>query len=250
MVTTPPSPPFSLQIWMNNVSDQDPIYSPCNLEIQNIYNPTPPKHNTTYIQWVWNNKNLILLGGKKQTLLDFSCLTHTICFCCYWNSNYISICDPFMVSIQTNFVATHLERRKPSHVNHGCVRSGFNGVWIRVMIFRLLGRFFRFEASIQKDHELIDSGPYTVVRHPSYAGLMLVFIGWFPWQLDKGSWVMESGLWNTTFGRMFVMVYFIIFHFGNAYLVPERMSKEDIALKNKFGSKWDDWAKRVPYTCF
>ena len=37
-----------------------------------------------------------------------------------------------MVSIQTNFVATRLERwkaREPSHVNHGCGRTGFNGVW-------------------------------------------------------------------------------------------------------------------------
>ena len=37
-----------------------------------------------------------------------------------------------MVSIQTNFVATHLEwwkARKPSHVNHGYVGAGCNGAW-------------------------------------------------------------------------------------------------------------------------
>jgi len=51
-----------------------------------------------------------------------------------------------------------------------------------------LGQFFRFEASIQQDHKLIVSGPYAVVRHPSYTGLMMVFIGWFPWQLGKGCW--------------------------------------------------------------
>ena len=37
-----------------------------------------------------------------------------------------------MVSIQTNFVTTRLERwkaRKHSHVNHGCVRTGYNNVW-------------------------------------------------------------------------------------------------------------------------
>ena len=125
-----------------------------------------------------------------------------------------------------------------------------SGAWIRMMTYRHLGRFFRFEASIQKDHELIVSGPYAVVRHPSYTGLMLVFIGWFPWQLGKGSWVMESGLWNTTLGKTFVMAYFIIYHFGVSYLVLERMSKEDAALKNKFGSKWDDWVKKVPYSLF
>ena len=124
------------------------------------------------------------------------------------------------------------------------------GTWIRVMTYRHLGRFFRFEASIQKDHELIVSGPYAVVRHPSYTGLMLVFIGWFPWQLGKGSWVMESGLWDTTLGRILVVAYFGLIIFPISYFVLGRMSNEDVALRNQFGTKWDDWAKRVPYSVF
>ncbi|KAF8803359.1 hypothetical protein BYT27DRAFT_6736792 [Phlegmacium glaucopus] len=123
------------------------------------------------------------------------------------------------------------------------------GGWIRLMTYRHLGRFFRFEASIQKDHELIVSGPYSVVRHPSYTGLMLVFIGWFPWQMSKGSWVMESGLWNTTLGKLLVVICLSKFIL-TSYLVLERMSKEDASLKNRFGTKWDDWAKRVPYSIF
>jgi len=86
------------------------------------------------------------------------------------------------------------------------------GTWIRLMSYRQLGRFFRFEVSIQKDHELIVSGPYSVVRHPSYTGMILVLGGWFPWQLSKGSWIMESGLWNTMLGRLLVVIYFSIFN--------------------------------------
>ncbi|KAF8803358.1 hypothetical protein BYT27DRAFT_7145098 [Phlegmacium glaucopus] len=123
------------------------------------------------------------------------------------------------------------------------------GTWIRLMTYRHLGRFFRFEASIQKDHELIVSGPYSIVRHPSYTGLMLVYIGWFPWQMSKGSWVMESGLWQTTLGKMLVVIYLGIIIL-TSYLVLERMSKEDASLRNRFGTKWDDWAKRVPYSIF
>ena len=121
------------------------------------------------------------------------------------------------------------------------------GTWIRLMTYRHLGRFFRFEASIQKDHELIMTGPYAIVRHPSYTGMMLVFVGWFPWQMSQGSWVMESGLWGTMVGRVLVVINFIII-FAASYLVLERMSKEDAALRQRFGTKWDDWAKRVPYS--
>jgi protein-S-isoprenylcysteine O-methyltransferase Ste14 len=123
------------------------------------------------------------------------------------------------------------------------------GAWIRLMTYRHLGRFFRFETSIQKDHELIVSGPYSIVRHPSYTGFVLLHIGWFPWQLSKGSWIMESGLWNTMLGRLLVVVHFsAVIYFS--YSGMARMSKEDIALRNQFGKKWDDWAKRVPYSIF
>ena len=123
------------------------------------------------------------------------------------------------------------------------------GPWIRLMTFRHLGRFFRFEASIQKDHELIVSGPYSVVRHPSYTGLILIFVGMFPWYLSKGSWIIESGLWSTMLGRFLVVIYFSLLTTSVVFTLA-RMSKEDIALRKQFGKKWDDWAKRVPYSVF
>ena len=123
------------------------------------------------------------------------------------------------------------------------------GTWMRLMTYRHLGRFFRFEASIQKDHELIVSGPYSVVRHPSYAAFFLIFGGVLPWYLSRGSWIMESGLLNTMLGRLLVAIYFVLNILGT-FFVLTRMSKEDIALRNQFGKKWDDWAKRVPYSIF
>ena len=57
-------------------------------------------------------------------------------------------------------------------------------------------------------------------------------------------------MWNTMLGRLFVVIYFTIFNtFGSLYAMS-RMSKEDMALRNQFGKKWDDWAKRVPYSIF
>ena len=124
------------------------------------------------------------------------------------------------------------------------------GTWIRLMTYRYLGRFFQGQTSIQKDHELIVSGPYSVVRHPSYTGYIIVSGRWFLWHLSKGSWIIESGLWNTMLGRLLVVMYLSLFHILIPIFGLARMSKEDIALRNQFGKKWDDWAKRVPYSIF
>lgn len=40
-----------------------------------------------------------------------------------------------------------------------------------------LGRFFTVNVSIAADRQLIDTGPYRFVRHPSYTGALLAFIG-------------------------------------------------------------------------
>ena len=123
------------------------------------------------------------------------------------------------------------------------------GTWIRLMTYRHLGRFFQMETSIQKDHELIVSGLYSVVRHPAYTGIIFITVGWLPWQLSKGSWIVESGLWNTMLGRLLVVLYFSVIIFVSSSVLV-RMSKEDIVLRKQFGKKWNDWAKRVPYSIF
>ena len=74
--------------------------------------------------------------------------------------------------------------------------------------------------------------------------------GGFLWQLTKGSWIMESGLWNTMLGRLLVVVYLSAINTFITYYALARIPKEDIALRNQFGKKWDAWAKRVPYSIF
>jgi len=46
-------------------------------------------------------------------------------------------------------------------------------VWAR----RHLGRNWSATVTIKQDHELIDSGPYALVRHPIYTGLLLAIAG-------------------------------------------------------------------------
>jgi protein-S-isoprenylcysteine O-methyltransferase len=40
-----------------------------------------------------------------------------------------------------------------------------------------LGRFFTVNVAIHSRHEVIDTGPYRRVRHPSYSGALLAFLG-------------------------------------------------------------------------
>jgi protein-S-isoprenylcysteine O-methyltransferase len=51
------------------------------------------------------------------------------------------------------------------------------GILLRVWAIRTLGRFFRSVVMIQRDHALVTSGPYRLLRHPSYAGALLTGLG-------------------------------------------------------------------------
>ncbi|KAF8967379.1 hypothetical protein BDZ97DRAFT_1938246 [Flammula alnicola] len=124
------------------------------------------------------------------------------------------------------------------------------GTLIRVITYRYLGRFFRFEASIQRDHQLVTGGPYSIVRHPSYTGLLISHPGWFLWQFGRGSWVRESGLFNTVVGKAIVLSFAGLVILGTLYLTLTRMSNEDKALRKQFGAQWDQWASKVQYAVF
>jgi protein-S-isoprenylcysteine O-methyltransferase Ste14 len=57
------------------------------------------------------------------------------------------------------------------------------GVFAAGLIFRwwaivTLGRFFTVDVTIEKDHELVERGPFRFVRHPSYTGVLFAFVGW------------------------------------------------------------------------
>lgn len=51
------------------------------------------------------------------------------------------------------------------------------GIALRWYSVFYLGRFFTVNVAIQPDHKVIDSGPYRFLRHPSYAGSLLILLG-------------------------------------------------------------------------
>jgi protein-S-isoprenylcysteine O-methyltransferase len=51
------------------------------------------------------------------------------------------------------------------------------GLAVRWVAIVTLGRFFTVDIAIHPDHTVIHTGLYRYVRHPSYTGLLLAFLG-------------------------------------------------------------------------
>ena len=120
------------------------------------------------------------------------------------------------------------------------------GAYWRVVCFRRLGRFFTFELSVQKDHQLITDGPYAVVRHPSYGAALMQVVGIVLCLTSPGSWWAESGMWYSKVGRIVslaVAAQVVLCIAGGV----DRTFKEDEKMKEMFKAEWTEWAKKTPY---
>jgi protein-S-isoprenylcysteine O-methyltransferase Ste14 len=51
------------------------------------------------------------------------------------------------------------------------------GLWIAIWARVTLGGNWSSRVTLKEDHELIQRGPYRVVRHPIYSGLLLMILG-------------------------------------------------------------------------
>jgi protein-S-isoprenylcysteine O-methyltransferase len=69
------------------------------------------------------------------------------------------------------------------------VIAGVTLIWIgsafRAWSIFTLGRFFKVMVVIQDDHQVIERGPYRVLRHPSYLGSIIAMTGL---GLAEGDW--------------------------------------------------------------
>lgn len=81
-----------------------------------------------------------------------------------------------LASVATNFAPSATIR--PAAVAAG-IGLGFLwcGIALRFWSFRTLGRYFTFTVQTSDDQPVITSGPYRVIRHPSYAGILLAVFG-------------------------------------------------------------------------
>lgn len=84
------------------------------------------------------------------------------------------------LAINVGFRAAHLQSTvvgggwAPVAVGLGVLAAG---VVLRVWAIVTLGRLFKFVVVIQDGHRVVASGPYRLLRHPSYTGALVGFLG-------------------------------------------------------------------------
>jgi protein-S-isoprenylcysteine O-methyltransferase Ste14 len=99
------------------------------------------------------------------------------------------------------------------------------GLILRWWAIITLGRFFTVDVTIEKDHELVERGPFRVVRHPSYTGVLLAFVGL---ALTLRNWAA---------------LLVILVPIGAAFI--HRMDVEEDALSRALGPRYAEYMKRT-----
>lgn len=97
-----------------------------------------------------------------------------------------------------------------------------SGCALRYWAILTLGRFFRFVITVQNDHRVIRSGPYRLVRHPAYTGVILI-------QLGVGIALANS---------LSLLIFLTIPMFG---FIP-RIQREELALTADLGAEYQAYA--------
>jgi protein-S-isoprenylcysteine O-methyltransferase Ste14 len=82
------------------------------------------------------------------------------------------------------------------------------------------------EVEVHEGHEVVDRGPFAIVRHPVYFGLAVHFIGAC---LATGNLLLIAGTLFGTFPALYV-----------------RASAEERLLRESLGPAYDAYARRVP----
>ncbi len=87
-----------------------------------------------------------------------------------------------------------------------------------------LGRLFSVQVALQRGHRLVTDGPYRLLRHPRYAGILLFLAGL---SLLYRSWPALAG----------VAVVLLVLLW--------RIRDEEALMREQFGAEWDEYARRT-----
>jgi protein-S-isoprenylcysteine O-methyltransferase Ste14 len=92
------------------------------------------------------------------------------------------------------------------------------GVLFACWARHLLGSNWSSEVQLKQDHELIERGPYRLVRHPIYTGILLALLGTVllldEWRALLGLVIMALSFWR----KLRLEEAWLSEHFGAVYL--------------------------------
>lgn len=96
----------------------------------------------------------------------------------------------------------------------------YTGIGLAIWARMILGRNWSSSVTIKQDHRLIRTGPYSVVRHPIYSGILLALFG--------------SAVIN---GKIKILIFVPILLMG--FLIKSR--KEERFMTEQFGREYDNY---------
>jgi protein-S-isoprenylcysteine O-methyltransferase Ste14 len=100
------------------------------------------------------------------------------------------------------------------------------GVGVALWAIATLGRHYDLVLEIHAGHEIVRTGPFSLVRHPVYTGLALHFIGAC---LATGNVLLSAGTLLVTLPTFWI-----------------RARAEEALLRERFGAEYDRYAREVP----
>ncbi len=99
------------------------------------------------------------------------------------------------------------------------------GIAFAIWAIATLGRHYSLELEVRRGHEIVDRGPYALVRHPVYTGLALHFVGAC---LATGNLLLIAGTLGVSFPAFAI-----------------RAAAEERLLRDSLGSAYEAYARRV-----
>ena len=92
------------------------------------------------------------------------------------------------------------------------------GVLVRQWAIAVLGRFFSLTVRVAEDHRVVVKGPYRLVRHPSYTGVLITFIGLALAVQSSGALLVLLSVFGVSYGyRMRVEERVLLSELGQDY---------------------------------
>ncbi|KAF9258157.1 hypothetical protein L218DRAFT_877753, partial [Marasmius fiardii PR-910] len=123
---------------------------------------------------------------------------------------------------------------------------GIVGGFLRISCFKALGKAFTWRIT-ESSPKLVTTGPYSIVRHPSYLAMELMSTGVTLYHLSPGSWLRESSILNHPRWRMAVGLWVFMTVVVANVCLAHRTPEEDRLMKKMFGEEWEAWRKTVRY---
>jgi protein-S-isoprenylcysteine O-methyltransferase Ste14 len=105
----------------------------------------------------------------------------------------------------------------------------FGGIAYRQYAIAVLGRYFSGVIGVQTDQKVVDSGPYRLIRHPSYTGVLIFLIG-MGVALQSWSAVLANvAIFAIAYGsRIFIEEKVLIRELGDSYVEYMKRTKRVI----------------------